>query len=62
MSTRVEGAELPAILITAKATLADGTACLTLTVTQESEDLWRYSLSERKNNRLAYRHVGSHDA
>lgn len=54
MSTRVEGAEPPVILITAKATLAAGTACLMLTVTQESGDLWWYNLSERKNSRLAY--------
>ena len=36
MSTRVDGTEPPVILITAKATLAAGTACLMLTVTQES--------------------------
>jgi hypothetical protein len=54
LSTRVEGAEPPVILITAKATLAAGTACLCLTVTQESGNLWRYNLSEQKNSRLAY--------
>ena len=54
VSTRVEGAEPPVILLTAKATLAAGTACLMLTVTQESGDLWRYNLSERNNSRLAY--------
>ena len=54
MSTRVEGAEPPVILLTAKATLAAGTAHLMLTVTQESGDLWRYNLSEPKNSRLAY--------
>jgi hypothetical protein len=41
-------------LITAKATLAAGTACLMLTVTEESGNLWRYNLSEQKNSRLAY--------
>jgi hypothetical protein len=54
VSTRVEGAEPPVILLTAKATLAAGTACLCLTVTQESGNLWRYNLSEQKNSRLAY--------
>jgi hypothetical protein len=54
VSTRVESAEPPVILITAKATLAAGTACLCLTVTQESGNLWRYNLSEQKNNRIAY--------
>ena len=54
MSTRVNGAEPPVILITAKATLAAGAACLCLTVTQETGNLWRYNLSEQKNSRLAY--------
>jgi hypothetical protein len=54
VSTRVTGAEPPVILITAKATLAAGPACLTLTVTEESRNLWRYNLSETKNSRLAY--------
>jgi hypothetical protein len=54
VSTRVEGARPPVIMITAKATLAAGTACLMLSVTQESGDLWRYNLSERKNSRIAY--------
>ena len=54
MSTRVDGAEPPVILITAKATLAAGAACLMLTVIQESGNLWRYNLSEQGNNRLAY--------
>ena len=53
MSTRVKGAEPPVILITAKATLAAGAACLCLTVTQESGNLWRYNLSEQNNSRLA---------
>jgi hypothetical protein len=54
VSTRVEGAEPPVILITAKATLAAGTVCLMLTVIEESANLWRYNLSETKNTRLAY--------
>jgi hypothetical protein len=54
MSTRVDGAPPPVILITAKATLAAGATCLCLTVTQESGNLWRYNLSETKNSRLAY--------
>jgi hypothetical protein len=57
MSTRVTGAEPPVILITAKATLAAETACLCLTVWQESGNLWRYNLSEQtmpRNSRLAY--------
>jgi hypothetical protein len=52
VSTRVQGAEPPVILLTA--TLAAGTACLCLTGTQESGNLWRYNLSEQKNSRLAY--------
>jgi hypothetical protein len=54
VSTRVKGAEPPVIVITAKATLAAGTACLCLTVIQESGNLWRYNLSEQQNSRLAY--------
>jgi hypothetical protein len=54
VSTRVDGAEPAVILITAKATLAAGAACLTLTVTEESSNLWRYNLSEKNNSRLAY--------
>ena len=54
MSTRVEGAAPPVVLITAKATLAAGTACLMLSVIEESGNLWRYTLSEPKNSRLAY--------
>jgi hypothetical protein len=54
VSTRVEGAAPPVILITAKATLAAGATCLMLTVTEESGNLWRYNLSETKNSRLAY--------
>ena len=42
MSTQVEGAAPPMILLTAKATLAAGRACLMLTVVEESGDLWRY--------------------
>jgi hypothetical protein len=47
VSTRVEGADPPVIMITAEATLAAGTACLMLTVTEESGHLWRYNLSEK---------------
>jgi hypothetical protein len=63
VSTRVHGADPPVIMITAKATLAAGTACLCLTVTEEGANLWRYNLSqtrtsrtleEKNNNRLAY--------
>src|ERR1022692_4599312 len=54
VSTRVEGAAPPVILITAKAILAAGTAYLMLTVTEESGNLWRYNLSEQKNSRIAY--------
>jgi hypothetical protein len=54
LSTRVDGAEPVVILITAKAILAAGEAYLTLTVTQESGNLWRYNLSERQHSRTAY--------
>jgi hypothetical protein len=54
VSTRARGAEPPVILITAKASLAAGAACLMLTVTEESANLWRYNLSEKNNSRLAY--------
>ena len=54
MSTRVVSTEPPVILVTAKATMAAGAACLMLTVTQESGDLWRFNLSKQKNSRLAY--------
>jgi hypothetical protein len=54
MSTRVEGAAPPVILLTAKATLAAGPVCLMLTVTEDSPNLWRYNLSERQNSRIAY--------
>jgi hypothetical protein len=54
MSTRVQGATPPVILITAKATFAAGEVCLMLTAIQESENLWRYSLSQPSNSRLAY--------
>ena len=54
MSTRVEGAVPPVILVTAKATFVAGEVCLILTVIQESGDLWRYTLSEPGNSRLAY--------
>jgi hypothetical protein len=54
VSTRVEGAAPPVILLTAKTTLAAGAACLMLTVVEESADLWRYNLSKRQNSRVAY--------
>ena len=54
MSTRVEGTAPPVILLTARATLAAGAACLMLTVTEESAGLWRYNLSARQNSRIAY--------
>ena len=54
MSTRADGAAPPVILLTARATLAAGAACLMLTVIEESGDLWRYNLSERTNRRIAY--------
>ena len=54
MSTRVNGAAPPVILLTAKATLAAGPVCLMLTVTEDSAGLWRYNLSERQNSRIAY--------
>jgi hypothetical protein len=41
VSARVDGAEPPVIVITAKATLAAGAACLMLTVTQDGGNLWR---------------------
>jgi hypothetical protein len=53
LSTRVDGAGPAVILITAKAILAAGEAYLTLTVTQESGNLWRYNLSERQHNHIA---------
>jgi hypothetical protein len=57
VSTRVEGAEPPVIMVTAKATFAAGTVCLCLTVIQDSGNLWRYTLSQEtapRNSRLAY--------
>ena len=54
MSTRVDGAAPPVILLTAKATLAAGAACLMLTITEDSPNLRRYNLSERQNSRIAY--------
>ena len=51
VSTRVDGAAPPVIRVTAKATLAAGAACLCLTVVQESENLWRYNLSELRTIR-----------
>jgi hypothetical protein len=63
VSTRVKGADPPVILVTVKATLAAGAACLCLTVIEETGNLWRYNLSElrtsdnldeKHNSRLAY--------
>ena len=54
MSTRVKGAAPPVILLTARATLAAGPACLYLTVIEESGELWRYTLSAPQNSRIAY--------
>ena len=54
MSTRVKGAAPPVILLTARATLAAGSACLYLTVIEESGELWRYTLSAPQNSRIAY--------
>jgi hypothetical protein len=54
MSTPVEGAAPPVILLTAKAVLAAGPTCLYLTVIEESADLWRYNLSERQNSHVAH--------
>ena len=54
MSTRVKGAAPPVILLTARATLAAGSACLHLTVIEESGELWRYTLSAPQNSRIAY--------
>jgi hypothetical protein len=51
--TRVEGAEAPVILLTAKATVAAETACLTLAVIEEGGNLWRYNLSGQQNNLVA---------
>jgi hypothetical protein len=54
MSTQVDGAAPAVILVTAKATLAAGEKCLMLSVIEETGSLWRYTLSEPKNSRLAY--------
>lgn len=54
MSTRVEGAPPPVIRITAQATITAGETYLTLTVKQVAADLWHYSLSAARMNRLAY--------
>ena len=54
MSTRVKGAAPPVILLTARATLAAASACLYLTVIEESGELWRYTLSAPQNSRIAY--------
>jgi hypothetical protein len=54
VSTRVEGAAAPVILVTARATFAAGDASLLLTVIEESTHLYRYNLAEKENNRVAY--------
>jgi hypothetical protein len=54
VSTQVKGAAPPVILLTARATLVAGAACLYLTVIEESGDLWRYTLSAPQNSRIAY--------
>jgi hypothetical protein len=57
VSTRLEGAEPPVVVITAKANLVAGAMCLVLTVWQENGNLWRYNLSEQtepRNSRLAF--------
>jgi hypothetical protein len=54
MSARAEDAVPPLILITAKATFGAGEVCLMLTVIQERENLWRYSLSRPRYSRLAH--------
>lgn len=54
MSTRVEGASPPVVLVTAQATLVAGEMYLILTVKEETVNLWRYNLSARDENRIAY--------
>jgi hypothetical protein len=54
VSTRIEGAESPVILLTAKATMAAGTACLMLTVIEEGGNLWRCNLSGQQNSQVTY--------
>lgn len=54
MSTRVEGAAPPVILITARATVAAGETYLMLTVKEETPRLWHYNLAAQNNNRVAY--------
>ena len=53
MSTRVEGAESPVIVITAKANLVAGATCLVLTVWQENGNLWRYTCPRRPSRGTA---------
>jgi hypothetical protein len=61
MGTRVEGASLPVIRITAQATVAAGETYLMLTVKEEASGLWRYNLAERRKTRIAYGKIISPD-
>ena len=51
MSTHVEGASPPVIRVTAVARLLAGPACLTLTVAEEGDGLWKYTLSAQAPRR-----------
>jgi hypothetical protein len=53
VTTRVEGTGPSVILLTAKATMAAGTACLMLTVIEEGGNLWRCNLAGQQNGRVA---------
>jgi hypothetical protein len=53
VSTRVEGAEPLVILLTAKAAMTAGTACLTPTVSGEGGNLRHCNLSGQQNSRAA---------
>jgi hypothetical protein len=57
VSTRVEGAEPPVIRVTARAALVAGTVRLTLSVDQETETVWKYTLSEWTAPRRAFGRV-----
>lgn len=61
MSTRVDGAITLVIRITAHATLTAGDTYFTLTVKEEAERLWRYNVSGRGENRIAYGKVAVPD-
>jgi hypothetical protein len=54
VSMRVEGAEAPAMLLAAKATMGARTTCLMLTVIEEGGNRWRYNLSGQQNSRVTY--------